>query len=148
MKNGLIGWSSLGWSLMMTASDKSDPRTNGRKYVFEYTSEKDWKWEDKPSFDEKLVKIYPYPDISKVSGTWCAVLDHESPDPVLVFKPSKEVAKRAAAALKRHTLTEDGKVLKNWRRNQNVVIFTVPDGSDPRTNKREYRFTYKSEKDK
>ena len=147
MKNGLIGWSSLGWSLMMTASDKSDPCTNGRKYVFEYTSEKDWKWQDKPSFDEKLVKIYPYPDISKVSGTWCAVLNHESPDPVLVFKPSQEVAKRAAAALKRHKLTEDGKVLKNWRRNQNIVIFTVPDGSDPRTNKREYRFTYKSEKD-
>lgn len=142
------GWSTTGSSLMMNTPDKSDPRTNGRKYVFTYTSEKDWKWEDKPSFNEKLTNVFPYPDFKKVSGTWCALLENESPDPVLILNPSKEVKAQAEAALKRHTFTENGKVIKNWQRNRNILIFKTSDNSDPRTNGREYRFVYKNSKEK
>lgn len=144
MKNGIMGWSCKGGGLMMATPDNSHPAANGRKYVFKYTSEKDWKWENKPSFNEKLKQIRPYPDISRVSGRWCAFLENESPDPVLVLNASKEVRAAAAAALKRHTLTENGRPLKGWHRNQNIVIFKTSDGSDPRTNGREYRFIYRN----
>ena len=143
-----IGWSCTGTSLMMNTPDKSDPRTNKKKYVFSYTAEKDWKWQDKPSFNEKLIRIYPFPDVNKPSGTWCALLENESPDPVLILNPSKEVKMQAEAALKRHTFTENGKVIKQWKRERNILIFKTSDQTDPRTNGREYRFSYKNGKEK
>lgn len=145
MTNGAPGWSCTGASVMMNASDNSDPRTNGRKYVFKYTSEKDWKWEDKPSFNEKLVNFFPY---RSPKTPWCASLENESPDEVLVPHASAAVKAAAAAALKNHTFTEDGKELKQWKRNQNLIIFQTSDGSDPRTNGREYRLIYRNRKDR
>ena len=150
MSYGYPGWSCTGGSLMMNASDNSDPGKNGRKYVFVYTSEKDWKWEDKPSFNEKLVSFHRYPTLAAANAKpawYCASPVNESPDPVLVPEPSAEDKKNAADALKRHTFTENGKVLKNWYRLQNLIVFQTSDGSDPRTNGREYRLVYKNKKD-
>ena len=146
--NGVLGWVPLGGSFNFAVYDNSHPAQNGRKYKIVYTSEKDWKWEDKPSFSEKLIRIYPYPDVKKVSGTWCAALDNVSPDPVLVPDPRPEDKREAAEALKRHTFTENGKVLKTWRRDQNLIIFKTSDNSDPRTNGRVYQLVYKNKKDK
>ena len=144
INNGYPGWSCRGGSVMMNSSDNSDPRTNGRKYIFTYTSEKDWKWEDKPSFNEKLVKFFPFRDKKM---PWCASLVNESPDELLVPDGSAAVKAAVDAALKRHTFTENGKVLKTWKRNQNLIIFQTSDGSDPRTNGREYRLIYKNKND-
>ena len=135
---------------MMNASDNSAPGKNGRKYVFVYTSEKDWKWEDKPSFNEKLVSFHTYPVLApaNVKPLWyCASLVNESPEPILVPDPSAEDKKNADEALKRHTFTENGKVLTKWYRLQNLIVFQTSDGSDPRTNGREYRLVYKNKKD-
>jgi len=145
-ENGYPGWSCTGEGLMMNTSDNSDPAKNGRKYVFKYTSEKDWKWEDKPSFNEKLEKIIPMPG-AKDSGEWCSSLKNESPEEVLVYPAPPAVKAEADAALKRHIFTENGKPLKKWRRWQNLVIFQTSDGSDPRTNGREYRLIYTNKKD-
>ena len=78
---------------------------------------------------------------------WCASLENESPDEVLIYPAPAEVKKEAAAALKRHTFTENGKPLKNWYRRQNLVVFQTSDNSDPRNNKREYRLLYTSKQD-
>ena len=131
----------------MNSSDNSDPAKNGRKYVLKYTSEKDWKWEDKPSFNEKLEKIRPYPAAPAGEKWWYAQLENESPGEVLVYPAPAEMKKAAAAALKRHTFTENGKALKNWYRRQNLVVFQSSDNSDPRENKREYRLRYTCKQD-
>jgi hypothetical protein len=147
MSYGYPGWSCTGATLLMNASDNSDPSKNARKYLFVYTAEKDWKWEDKPSFNEKLRQIHTFPPLPYTAAApvwWCASLEHESPDPVLVPFPTPEDKKEAAEALKRHIFTENGKVLKNWYRNQNLIIFKTSDGSDPRTNGREYRLVYRN----
>jgi hypothetical protein len=151
MSYGYPGWSCTGATLLMNASDNSDPSKNARKYLFVYTAEKDWKWEDKPSFNEKLRQIHTFPPLPYTAAApvwWCASLEHESPDPVLVPFPTPEDKKEAAEALKRHIFTENGKVLKNWYRNQNLIIFKTSDGSDPRTNGREYRLVYRNKKDR
>ena len=147
MMEGFPGWSCTGSSLLMNSSDNSDPSKNGRKYVLKYTSEKDWKWEDKTSFNEKLEKIRPYPAPSQTEKWWYAALKNESPGEVLIYPAPAEVKKEAAAALKRHTFTENGKPLKNWYRRQNLVVFQSSDNSDPRNNKREYRLLYTSKQD-
>ena len=66
----------------------------------------------------------------------------------MVPHPRPEDKARAAAALKRHRFTENGKVITNWRRWQNLIIFRTSDDSDPRTNGRVYQLIYKNEKDK
>ena len=146
-RHGIIGWMTTGSSINFASPDNSSPAQNGRTYRLTYVSEKDWKWQDKPSFNEKLVRIHPYPDIKTPSGTWCAVLDNESPDPVLVPDPAPQDKKAAEAALKRHTFTENGKVLSGWKRDQNLIIFKTSDNTDPRTNGREYRLVYKNGKE-
>lgn len=145
MQNGLIGWSHGGGNILFSTSDNSNPAENGRTYRLVYTSAADWKWEDKPSFSEKLPpdKIYPYPDIKAAPQEWwCCSLVNESPDPVCIYPEPPEIQQLADAALKRHAFTENGKPLAHWRRDQNLVIFKTSDGSDPRTNGREYRLQY------
>jgi len=146
--NGVLGWVSFGNYIEFTTFDNSHPASNGRKSKLVYTSEKDWKWQDKPSFKETLTRIYPYPDINKAGKEWCAILDNESPETVMVPNPRPEDKVEAAAALKRHRFTENGKVITNWRRCQNLIIFRTPDNSDPRTNGRVYQLIYKNKKDK
>ena len=147
MLEGFPAWSCTGNGLLVNSSDNSDPAKNGRKYVLKYTAAKDWKWEDKPSFNEKLEKIRPYPAAAEKEKWWCASLKNESPDEVLIHPAPAEVKKEAQAALKRHIFTENGKALKSWYRRQNLVVFKTSDNSDPRKNKREYRLRYTNKRD-
>ena len=84
---------------------------------------------------------------AKESGVWCASLKNESPEDVLVYPAPPAVKREADAAWERHIFTENGKALKGWKRWQNLVVFRTSDGSDPRTNGREYRLIYTNKKD-
>jgi PcRGLX-like protein central beta sandwich domain/PcRGLX-like protein C-terminal alpha/alpha toroid domain/PcRGLX-like N-terminal RIFT barrel domain len=164
-KNGKYGWSRrLSGALVFATTDNSDPRKNGRKYRLVYTSEKDWKWQDKPSFTETLKKdnIYPFPDASNNnSKSWCYLTDNESPDTINIYPAPTELTAKWKASLTRHSFSEDGKTLsfvksysplrkgshKGWTRFQNLVVFTTKDGSDPRKNNKKYVLSYISEKE-
>ena len=141
-RNGILGWSHLGSAISFTTPDNSNPAENGRKYLLQFTSAQDWRWQDRPSFEETLTVIYPYPDIAKLGKEWCSPLQNESPAPCCIHPPSPEVTAKVEAALKRHFFSEDGQPLTTWRREQNIVIFQTPDGSDPRHNGRVYRLKY------
>lgn len=143
-RNGRIGWSHLGHAISFTTPDNSNPAENGRRYLLQYTSAADWRWQDRPSFAETLTTIYPYPDIAKPGQEWCAPLQHESPDPCCLHPAPPEVTAQVEAALKRHLFTEDGQALTTWRREQNLIVFKTSDGSDPRQNGRTYRLQYTS----
>ena len=143
-QNGTLGFSCWGGALSLTTQDNSHPGENGRQYTIVYTPEAKWKYEDVPSFKEKLKKIWPYPDITKVSGEWCASLEHESPLEICVWPEPPELKAKVKAARERHRFTENGKLLQNWRRDQNLIIFRTSDGSDPRTNGKKYILEYKT----
>ena len=141
-QNGTLGFSCWGAALSLTTQDNSHPGENGRKYTIVYTPENQWKYEDVPSFKEELKKIWPYPDVKKVSGQWCASLVHESPLEICVWPEPPELKAKVAAARKRHRFTENGKLITQWRRDQNLIIFRTSDGSDPRTNGKKYILEY------
>jgi len=165
-KNGKYGWSRrLSGAFVFATTDNSDPRKNGRKYRLVYTSEKDWKWQDKPSFTETLQKdkIYSFPDASRDnSKSWCYLPDNESPDTINIYPAPAELTAKWKASIQRHSFTEDGKKLslvksysplrkgsqKGWTRFQNLVVFTTEDGSDPRKNNKKYVLSYINEKEK
>ena len=143
-QNGTLGFSCWGPAISMTTPDNSHPGKNGRRYTIVYTPEAKWKYEDVPSFREELKTIWPYPDITKVSGEWCASLEHESPLEICVWPEPPELQAKVAAARKRHRFTENGKEISRWRRDQNLIIFRTSDNSDPRKNGRKYVLEYKS----
>jgi len=165
-KNGKYGWSRrLSGAFVFATTDNSDPRKNGRKYRLVYTSEKDWKWQDKASFTETLKKdkIYPFPDASNDnSKSWCYLTDNESPDTINIYPAPAELTAKWKASMARHSFSEDGKKLplvksysplrkgqqKGWTRFQNLIVFTTEDGSDPRTNNKKYILSYTNEKEK
>lgn len=144
MENGTFGWSHRGGNILFSVPDNSNPAENKREYRLVYTSAADWRWQDQPSFDEILPadKIYPYPDLSKVSGEWCCSLANPSPDPVCIYPEPPELQKLYQESLQRHRFSEDGTPLSEWRREQNLIIFKTSDGSDPRRNGRCYRLQY------
>ncbi len=141
-RNGLMGWSHLGKAISFTTPDNSNPAENQRRYLLEYTSAADWRWQDRPSFSETLEIIYPYPDLATPSQKWCSPLKHESPDQCLVYPVPAEVAAKVKAAWQRHLFTEDEQPLTTWQREQNLIVFQTSDGSDPRQNGRTYRLKY------
>lgn len=135
MKNGRIGWSHRGNNILFSTSDNTNPAENGREYRLVFTAARDWTWQDTPSFAEDLdnAQIYPYPDISVPGRQWCAVINHPSPDPVLIYPEPPELQQLNQAARERHSFTCDEVPITPWERRQNLLIFTLPDGQDPRT---------------
>jgi hypothetical protein len=162
-KNGKLGWTRrLSGALVFSTPDNSDPSKNNRTYKLIYQSEADCKWEDQPSFSEILEpgKIMPYPDISKqTANAWCYITQNSSPRRVPVYPERQTDLQKWQASIQRHTFTENSKKMSFsksvspinkgqkslWTRNQNLIIFSTSDGSDPRKNGRIYKLNYSSE---
>jgi PcRGLX-like protein central beta sandwich domain/PcRGLX-like protein C-terminal alpha/alpha toroid domain/PcRGLX-like N-terminal RIFT barrel domain len=120
-----------------------------------------WKWVEPPSFVEILDNTKVKPDSGK---SWHYYTKHQSPSYRIDLRMPKEIQQKWRAALKNYTLFENdlelgpmpysaAKMRKygktGWtRRLSGAIHFTTPDNSDPRTNKRTYKFAYISEKDR
>lgn len=146
MQNGRIGWSHRGSDILFSTSDNTNPAENGREYRVVFTAARDWTWQDTPSFTEQLdnTQILPYPDLSAPGRQWCAVVNHPSPEPVLIHPEPPELQKLSRAARERHAFTRNGLPVTTWERRQNLLVFTLPDDTDPRTSGQIFQFSYHS----
>ncbi len=158
-EHGLIGWTRrLSNAIAFTTPDNSDPRTNGRTYTLVYTSADDERWQEVASFDETFTsdRIMPFGPTGRV---WAYRLTSALPQLPSIYPQRKEDTAAWTASLSCHAFFIDGQSqgdihpeenwgvfwrarASGWGRCENLILFVLPEGVDPRTDGRTYSFRY------